>query len=209
MTLGEAIKHAEEVAIEQDKLCKRYDDASGYTRSGNEAIRTSDAKKCEKCAIDHRQLAEWLKDYKRLLELQSCEDAVSRQAVFDIVDSYSKSQSNIEDVTQDIISDIMALPSVTPQLEKIRVANIYIDEEKFKEICKNATLTILDDSNTPTIQPNTGWWINDEDMTNWYDATYKCSCCGREIIIPYESRNDLYKNYPYCHCGAKMQEVEE
>lgn len=38
MTLDEAIKHAEEV--------------------GNA---------CDKCAKEHRQLAEWLKDYKRLL----------------------------------------------------------------------------------------------------------------------------------------------
>lgn len=39
MTLDEAIKHTEEVA------------------NG----------KCDKCAEEHRQLAEWLKDYKRLL----------------------------------------------------------------------------------------------------------------------------------------------
>lgn len=68
MTIDEAIKHAEEVAIEKDKLCKRYDDASGYTRSHNEEIRTSDAKKCEKCAEEHRQLAEWLKELKQLRE---------------------------------------------------------------------------------------------------------------------------------------------
>ncbi len=30
MTLNEAIAHAEEVEKEQDKLSKRYDDASGY-----------------------------------------------------------------------------------------------------------------------------------------------------------------------------------
>lgn len=54
MTLDEAIKHAEEVAIEQDKLCKRYDDASGYSRSHNEAIRTTDAKRCEECAAANR-----------------------------------------------------------------------------------------------------------------------------------------------------------
>ena len=68
MTLESAIKHCEEVAEEQDKLCKRYDDASGYTRSHNEDIRTTDAKKCEKCASEHRQLAEWLTDYQRLLK---------------------------------------------------------------------------------------------------------------------------------------------
>jgi len=45
----------------------------------------------------------------------NCEDAISRQAVLDIVDSYSGSRSNVEDVTQDIISDIMALPPVTPK----------------------------------------------------------------------------------------------
>jgi len=65
--LDEAIKHAEEVAEEQIKLCKRYDDASGYSRSHDETIRTADAKRCKKCAKEHRQLAEWLKDYKRLI----------------------------------------------------------------------------------------------------------------------------------------------
>ena len=64
MTIDEAVKHCEEVAIEQDKLCKRYDDASGYSRSHNEAIRTTDAKRCEECASDHRQLAEWLRELK-------------------------------------------------------------------------------------------------------------------------------------------------
>ena len=64
MTLDEAIKHCEEVAEEQDKLCKRYDDASGYSRSHNEAIRTTDAKRCEECASEHRQLAEWLRELK-------------------------------------------------------------------------------------------------------------------------------------------------
>ena len=68
MDLDEAIKHAEEVAKEQDKLCKRYDDASGYTRSHNEDIRTTDAKKCAKCAEEYRQLAEWLKELKAYKE---------------------------------------------------------------------------------------------------------------------------------------------
>lgn len=68
MTIDEAINHAEEIAIEQDKICKRYDDASGYTRSHNEKIRTTDAIKCEKCAEEHRQLAEWLKELKQLKE---------------------------------------------------------------------------------------------------------------------------------------------
>ena len=66
--IDEAIQHCEDIAQQQDMLKGRYDNASGYTRSGNEAIRTSDAKECEKCAADYRQLAEWFKELKQLRE---------------------------------------------------------------------------------------------------------------------------------------------
>lgn len=71
MTIEEAIKRAEDTAIGMDELCKRYDRASGYYRSHDETIRANDAKMFEKSAQEHRQLAEWLKDYKRLLESSS------------------------------------------------------------------------------------------------------------------------------------------
>lgn len=103
MTLDDAIQYAEEEAKEQDKLCKRYDDASGYTRSHNKDIRTTDAKKCEKCAEEHRQLAEWLKDYKRMLEQQPCDDAISRQAVLDAISEW-KQGMNLYKLIRDIPS---------------------------------------------------------------------------------------------------------
>ena len=37
--------------------------------------------------LEFKQLAEWLKDYKRLLEQQPCEDCISRQAAIDAEDS--------------------------------------------------------------------------------------------------------------------------
>lgn len=64
MTLEEAIIHAEEVAEKQDYLAGIEDRASGYARSHNESIRTEGAKKCLKCAAEHRQLAEWLRELK-------------------------------------------------------------------------------------------------------------------------------------------------
>ena len=57
--------------------------------------------------------------------------------------------------------------------------------------------------------PKTGYWINVEDRTDWYDATYKCSCCGREIMTPFALKDNLYNGYPYCHCGAKMVKPQE
>ena len=57
-------------------------------------------------------------------------------------------------------------------------------------------------------EPKTGYWIYDDEYSDWFDVTYECSCCKRAIIVPYEIRNEVYKNYPYCHCGAKMKSEE-
>lgn len=59
MTLDEAIEHAEEVAQGQSEL---YD---CYLQHGEQG---EHVESCKKCASDHRQLAEWLKDYKQLRE---------------------------------------------------------------------------------------------------------------------------------------------
>ena len=57
MTLNEAIKHCEEVAEEQEKLCK-VNDSFNFSQP-----------KWKKCAEEHRQLAEWLKELKAYKEI--------------------------------------------------------------------------------------------------------------------------------------------
>ena len=60
MTLDEAIKHCEEVVEEQEKKsCDLYENQD-YEKS----------KDCIWCAKEHRQLAEWLRELKRLREEQ-------------------------------------------------------------------------------------------------------------------------------------------
>lgn len=122
MTIDEAIKHAEEVAEEQVKLCKRYDDASGYSRSHNENIRTADAKRCDKCAEEHRQLAEWLKDYKRLLEQQSSEDCINRKELYNALYEHFHDEdapNNITEVRLGTVRNFVKdFPSATPTRNK-------------------------------------------------------------------------------------------
>ena len=63
-------------------------------------------------------MCRFLVNYMEVLEKQMQEpreDTISRQTVLDIVDSYSESKSNVEDVTQDILSNIVALSPVNPQ----------------------------------------------------------------------------------------------
>jgi len=58
MTIDEAIKHAEEVAEEQEKKAI-------YTPI--EMLSSDDdIEKCQECAAEHRQIAEWLKELKQL-----------------------------------------------------------------------------------------------------------------------------------------------
>lgn len=66
MELDEAIKHAEEVAEEKEKLARTYESFKDF---GNpKSSITSGYKKCLSCAEEHRQLAEWLKELKRYKE---------------------------------------------------------------------------------------------------------------------------------------------
>lgn len=58
MTLDEAIAHALEVAGEQQE---RADSAELI-----DILCGLDVEACKECASDHRQLAEWLTDYKEL-----------------------------------------------------------------------------------------------------------------------------------------------
>ena len=58
----------------------------------------------------------------------------------------------------------------------------------------------------------TGKWIRQGGIHNMY-TRYSCSECGREIDMYYNFGNiptdeDVINEFPYCHCGAKM-EVDE
>ena len=55
MTLEEAIEHAENAAKNNEKKAVRFRKHGGY-------VFEDEARECEKCANEHRQLAEWLKE---------------------------------------------------------------------------------------------------------------------------------------------------
>lgn len=61
----------------------------------------------------------------------------------------------------------------------------------------------------PSAQPKikTGHWVlNDNQGVQVVGhLTYHCSECGREISSKYHGKISLLKEYPYCHCGAKME----
>ena len=137
--IDEAIQYCEDVAQQQDMLKGRYDDASGYTRSGNEAIRTSDAKKCEKCAADHRQLASWLKDYKWLKEQEPCGDVISRKDTCTAIIKRLgiKDETFLLEAERAIYQQILAMPSAQPQEDTDDIATQYCESNDYVLVAKD------------------------------------------------------------------------
>lgn len=60
MTIDEAIKHCEEVAVKLEKKANIYEIKNTYLPDSQKPV------DCLPCAADNRQLAEWLTDYKEL-----------------------------------------------------------------------------------------------------------------------------------------------
>lgn len=61
MELDEAIRHAEKVAKQSEIQADKWQEEGGEEWGKTIA--------CRKCAEEHRQLAEWLKELKRVREL--------------------------------------------------------------------------------------------------------------------------------------------
>lgn len=59
----------------------------------------------------------------------------------------------------------------------------------------------------PITEPEkkTGRWILTEKGA--VATAYQCSICGRSIIN--DTGYDVYKDYPFCHCGAAMTEKQD
>lgn len=63
----------------------------------------------------------------------------------------------------------------------------------------------INDLQPVTPQPKVGRWIKSTGYDD-RDHFYSCSECGRNINLICGAK---LADYPYCHCGAKIQEVEE
>ena len=181
MTLEEAIKHAEEVAEEHTK----------YNRYGG-------FESCDECAEEHRQLAEWLKDYKRLLEQQPCGDAISRQAYIERYRKWSYSEYGRKiDNGALAIRVAMSLP---PVISKTRCSCEQIKWERDMAIAQLKELGYgLGE------KPKTGHWILLDECSN---SGYYCSECHKKVVK--EGWSNTVKKIKFCpNCGCRMVEPQE
>lgn len=114
--IDEAIKHCEEV-VEQKDLESGFDtDNERYTMTDNERA------DCKECANEHRQLAEWLKDYKRLLNQQTCKDAINRQVIKEQMIEYGfrAPDMTVTEFVEDLLPVALKSVTVTDSVDKFK-----------------------------------------------------------------------------------------
>lgn len=89
ITIDNLIVFCEDLEKYHSTQCKRYDDASGYTRSRNEKIRTNEAKREEMDSEFYHKLKEIVRKYQKIREiafpLQFCStDKLEHEAIMKI-----------------------------------------------------------------------------------------------------------------------------
>ena len=112
ITLEEAIIHAEEVAKEKDKHAKVMEKRFGQHCAGYGMY--------AECANEHRQLAEWLKDYKRMLESAqnvSNDDLISRKMAIEAIENMDIPEDMcVFEIISHIEVELSILPSAQPEI---------------------------------------------------------------------------------------------
>ena len=117
--LDEVIKWEEDIVHECEYQAKQCDTNDPYERDV--------AYENMKCAEDHKQIAEWLKELKRLKEQESCEDAVSRKFMYELGATCIATRDKNGKLIA--LGAIEALPPVTPTQKWIPVSEKLPEEE--------------------------------------------------------------------------------
>jgi len=103
MTIDQEIKHQEEIS-------DRYARMSEYEENnGNDGI----AKDCAQCAADHRQLAEWLTDYKELRNSLGAVKLNNMKEALELIRAYKAENATLRefnDKIYDVLSEQFGCP---------------------------------------------------------------------------------------------------
>ena len=97
----------------------------------------------------------------------------------------------------------------TDFLSKSDNTSIENDKLAYRLIAKGIEHALNCVNITPTDEPERPqgkWESYEEDPDDSDMAYYRCSVCGRLI---HSKEVGLLKNYPFCHCGARMKEVDD
>ena len=203
MTLDEAIRHAEEVADTCEYDASKWDMTDAYEQSVACGL--------GKCAEEHRQLAEWLQDYKRLLEY---DDALYHEEHGEVIvdkDVWEDAKKALEvgnhtDVTDTNVGK-MDGDCISRQAVMERIENEY--RQWGEEYDVQQVLGDIED--LPSVTPKTQWIPVSEQLPittspkDYWVCTDKGYCCKAEWLVWHWN----YHNIPTGERIIAWQELPE
>lgn len=209
MNLDEAIKHCEEVAEENEEIyeahCRIY---------SKEVVEKYPSPPCKKCADEHRQLAEWLK------ELKAYREERRMKLLIDIPEHIYEHAKEMSEDSRDEFDAMRAIANGSQQESRSEIPNtcgdaisrqavddaIY-DYSRSCNVDYSQIMEYIEKLPSVTPQQRTGRWIMSD------DGLYRpiCNNCGahpwKGYIPTVEEATEVFKYCP--KCGSRMMEVEE
>ena len=91
-----------------------------------------------------------------------------------------------------MIADMMQKGNIEPAIDTLKALGALEDVDPAKVLQEYC------DTQPERIK---GHWVEIASSNH----TYKCSVCGRLLVNITDGKNNVAKNYPYCHCGADMR----
>lgn len=103
----------------------------------------------------------------------------------------------------DTISRQDAIEHLKKRLYESALNNDGIASYTFEEIADNRIQIWMDELPPLPSRPKGHWIKHHESRAG---IVYSCDRCGRTLqALSWETRKDVYKMYPFCHCGADMR----
>lgn len=141
--------------------------------------------------------------------IKECKDKGFKHTFYTLNEYHTALDMAIQALEQELCEDAISRQAAKRILEDrfLELQKWHDDKRHETNYCLNTILEL------PSVnpQPKTGHWIlNDHQGVQAVGClAYHCSECGREICSKYHGKISLLKEYPYCHCGARMEESEE
>ena len=168
-----------------DEAIKRYTSNAFYEKSDGNL----------QGHLEFNQLAEWLKDYKRLLEQEPCDDVISRE---EVLRELKGCLTGGETEYQYVKLHIDSIPPINLQ-EPHKDTVSREDANKLLDIISFLMEIIKDLLPVKSQEPKTGHWITTREFMHdgeFYGDKCKCDAPNNE-------------KWNYCpNCGAEMKEGE-
>ena len=153
LTLEDAISHCLEVAEQ-----KEHD---SITTTGDYELDIAMKEGCIQCAADHRQLAEWLMEYKDLKAEQNDQYVFIRELMNELTEAKRLLKLAVEDFTAIAEVHAASTPILCPQYEKYMKA-IDVRTRKWR-YADEALALIGKDTNVSTTEGDTNVGHKQED----------------------------------------------